>query len=221
MFLTYNYYFAEITVADLGLVSQVSISLTHYKEKFQILAEYTAPFKLSEFFEGDISFKTSGLNFDLTRSSNSTHQITDIKFVGYYGNKTITGDLKHFAPKDKCLAFVRPYTSMKCLTGGAEGSILIEYEIFNKEYRYRQEISDSWKFNDQVATSLYDGYRGTGYNWYWVRALGMGWNYNIERGAVIESPIKSAGISFGFLQEKEQNFIVIEGEVIKLTGVDY
>lgn len=54
VFVTYNYYVAEITLVDLGLISQISISLTKLKDHEQIVAEYFVPLKLGDFFKGDI-----------------------------------------------------------------------------------------------------------------------------------------------------------------------
>ena len=42
-----------------------------------------------------------------------------------------------------------------------------------------QEINDRWDFNANVATVLYDGFRGAGYNWYWIWGFGIGWTDNI------------------------------------------
>lgn len=61
VFVTFNYYVAEITIVDLGLIGQISISLTKLKEKEQIVAEYFASVKLDDFFKGDIDIQTSGL----------------------------------------------------------------------------------------------------------------------------------------------------------------
>lgn len=73
--------------------------------------------------------------------------MTSIKFKGFSGNKTLTGNLKQYTLKSNCMTFVRPYSSIKCLTGKSDGSVLINYKIINTEYKYQQQISDSWKFN--------------------------------------------------------------------------
>ena len=54
-----------------------------------------------------------------------------ISFKAYEGNKTITGNLKQSIPTSNCLTFVRPYSSIKCLTGKSEGAVNIEYKIIN------------------------------------------------------------------------------------------
>ena len=119
------------------------------------------------------------------------------------------------------MTFVRPYSSIKCLTGSAKGSTSISHRVVDREYGYVQETSDNWVFRDDISTTLFDGFRGSGYYWYWVWAMGIGWTENVEDGAKINAPIRRVGISLGFMMGMEENFVTIDGEPIKLHGVEY
>lgn len=95
------------------------------------------------------------------------------------GNKTLKGNLTQTMDKNHCMAFNRPYSSLKCLHGKSDGFVKSTFSHYDKNYRISQQFDDLWVFSRQVGTTMYDGFRGSGYDWYWVWAMGIGWTENI------------------------------------------
>ena len=74
----------------------------------------------------------------------------------------------------------------------------------------------------EVATTMYDGFRGEGIEWYWVWAMGIGWTENIEWGHPIKQDrIRTVSLSLGVMYGMEEDFLLVEGKLIKLQGVNY
>jgi|JI6StandDraft_1071083.scaffolds.fasta_scaffold00594_17 hypothetical protein len=148
----------------------------------------------------NITINKGGLNFNLTRFDTPDQLITWIQFKTMSGNKTVTGNLTHYMNRTQCMYFLRPFTSVKCLQGKSEGFVRNTWHHYNKEYRVEQSHDDVWVMSKEVATTMFDGFRGEGIEWYWVWAMGIGWTENIEWGHPIKQDrIQTVALSFGVM----------------------
>lgn len=69
---------------------------------------------------------------------------------------------------------------------------------------------------------MYDGFRGSGYDWYWVWAMGVGWTENIEQGFKRKNDvIRNVGLSLGHMYGLDEDFLLVDDQLIKLEGVEY
>ena len=91
--MTYNYYIVEVILADLGLLSQISISLTKFKDKDQIHVEHFASFTLQDFWEGDFNITDKQFQFSIQRRETSLHRIAEITFDCTHNDKKVVGHL--------------------------------------------------------------------------------------------------------------------------------
>lgn len=180
VFIAFNYYVVEVTLADLTYASQITITYSSFKNTDQIISEHMVSFNLGdELWERNISINNGYLDFNLTRLDTLDQLVTAIQFKTMSGNKTLVGNLTHFMNRTQCMYFLRPYTSVKCLQGKSEGYVRSSWTHYNKEYRIDQKHDDVWAMSREVATTMYDGFRGEGLEWYWVWAMGIGWTENI------------------------------------------
>jgi hypothetical protein len=217
VFISFNYYIVEVVIADLGYASQIVITYSSFKDSDQIIAEYMLPVTLSDtLWKDEVHINTTYLQFDLTRKHTEKEYVTDIQFHGMWGNKTLIGNLTQFMNKDQCMSFFRPYTSTKCLQGRSEGYVKKSWSHYNATYRFSQNFNDLWMFSNEVGTTMYDGFRGSGYEWYWIWSMGIGWTENIEKGYPRKADIRTVALSLGVMYGMEEDFFLVDGKLHKL-----